>query len=80
MAMTLRSAGPQADRHADHVLDVVRSGCHDLANDVVARSWTRCLNDYRLHPDRPREPTMVTRAALEERRALRADVIDCARY
>ena len=80
MALTLRSEGPQADRHADHVLAVVRSGCHDLANDVVSRSWTRCLNDYRLHPDRPREPTMVARAALEERRALRADVIDCARY
>lgn len=80
MALMLRNAGPQSDRHADHVLDVVRSGRHEQANDVVARSWTRCLNDYRLHPDRPHEPTMVARVALEERRALRADVIDCARY
>ena len=40
MAMTLRSAGPQADRHADHVLDVVRSGCHDLAN-IGGFRWNR---------------------------------------
>ena len=80
MAVTLHDARQPIDRHADHVLDVVRSGFHDPANDVVMRSWSRCLNEYRLHPDKPREPTVVARVALEERRARRADVIDCARY
>ena len=85
MALTLqdagfREAGQPSDRHADRVLDVVRSGFHEQANDVVMRSWSRCLNEYRLHPDKPRDPTVLTRAALEERRARRADVIDCARY
>jgi len=80
MALTLHDARQPIDRHADHVLDVVRSGFHDPANDVVMRSWSRCLNEYRLHPDKPREPTVVARVALEERRARRADVIDCARY
>ncbi len=80
MPLTLRDARPPADRHADHVLDVVRSGFHDQTNDLVMRSWSRCLNEYRLHPDKPRDPTVVARAALEERCARRADVIDCARY
>ncbi len=80
MALTLRDAAQPADRHADHVLDVVRSGFHDQSNDLVMRSWSRCLNEYRLHPDKPRSPTVVARVALEERRARHADVIDCARY
>ncbi|HEY8711105.1 MAG TPA: sigma-54-dependent Fis family transcriptional regulator [Burkholderiaceae bacterium] len=80
MALMLRNAGQPADRHADHVLDVVRSGFHEQTNDVVMRSWSRCLNEYRLHPDKPHEPTVITRVALEERRARCADVIDCARY
>jgi transcriptional regulator of acetoin/glycerol metabolism len=81
MALMLRDAGRlPADRHADHVLNVVRTGFHEQANDVVMRSWSRCLNEYRLHPDKPREPTVISRVALDERRARRADVIDCARY
>jgi transcriptional regulator of acetoin/glycerol metabolism len=77
MTLVLRSGD---DRHADHVMDVVRSGLHEQANDVVTRSWSRCLNEYRLHPDKRREPAILGRAALEERRARQADVIDCARY
>ena len=79
MALTLRNFA-QADRHADRVMDVVRTGLHEQANDVVMRSWSRCLNDYRLHPDKPHQPTVIARVELEERRARRADVIDCARY
>jgi transcriptional regulator of acetoin/glycerol metabolism len=67
-------------RHAEHVMDVVRSGLHESANDVVRRSWSRCLNEYRLHPDKVCEPAVISRVALEERRARQADVIDCARY
>ena len=77
MTLVLRTGD---DRHAEHVMDVVRSGLHEPANDVVTRSWSRCLNEYRLHPDKAREPAVISRAALEERRARQADVIDCARY
>jgi len=77
MTLVLRTGD---DRHAEHVLDVVRSGLHESANDVVTRSWSRCLNEYRLHPDKAREPAVISRAALEERRTRQADVIDCARY
>ena len=76
MALSLRGA----DRHADHILDVVRNGLHEQGNDVVRRSWSRCLNEYQLHPDKPHEPTVIARVALESRRARLADVIDCARY
>ena len=71
---------PRSDRHADHVFDVVRGGFRDESNDVVARSWSRCLNEYRLHPDRPRELPVVEARSLEERLARMADVVDCARY
>ena len=80
MTSTLRNGGQSADRHADRVLDVVRSGFDEQANDVVTHSWSRCLNEYRLHPAKPREPTVLARLALEERCARNADVIDCARY
>jgi transcriptional regulator of acetoin/glycerol metabolism len=69
-----------AQRHTDRILEAVRRGSRDLADDVVASSWSRCLNEYRLHPDKPREPVVVPRASLEERRSRLADVIDCARY
>ncbi|MBQ0930666.1 sigma-54-dependent Fis family transcriptional regulator [Ideonella alba] len=71
---------PRSDGHADHVFDVVRSGQHDDPNDIVARSWSRCLNEYRLHPDRPRELPVLPAKTLEERLSRMADVIDCARY
>jgi transcriptional regulator of acetoin/glycerol metabolism len=76
MTLVLRGS----DRHADRILDVVRSGLHEQGNDVVTRSWSRCLNEYQLHPDRPREPAIIASAALESRCERRADVIDCARY
>jgi sigma-54 dependent transcriptional regulator, acetoin dehydrogenase operon transcriptional activator AcoR len=69
-----------ADRHADRILALLKSGFHDPAHDTVARSWSRCLNDYRLHPAHPHDPSFVARTELEERRSRRADVIACARY
>ena len=80
MELTLRNAGLQADRHANQVMEAVRTGFHEQTNDVVMRSWGRCLNEYRLSPDKPREPTVIARVALEDRRARHADVIACARY
>ncbi len=76
MSLTLRDA----TRHADRILELVKSGIHEQAADVVAQSWSRCLNEYQLHPARPREPLFVDRTELEERRARRQDVIACARY
>ena len=68
------------ERHADRVLEVVRNGLNVGSDDVVARSWSRCLEQYQLHPDRPRQPTFLDRIALEERFERHADIIECARY
>jgi transcriptional regulator of acetoin/glycerol metabolism len=67
-------------RHADRVLDVVRHGLTEQCNEVVARSWSRCLDEYQLHPDKLRGPSILERVALEACCARRADVIECARY
>lgn len=76
MTLTL----PRSERHADRILDVVRNGLSPQCDDLVARSWVRCLNDYQLHPDKPGRPSVLERVALEDRCARRADVIECARY
>jgi sigma-54 dependent transcriptional regulator, acetoin dehydrogenase operon transcriptional activator AcoR len=76
--MTLTVA--DSDRHADRILELLKSGFHDQSKEAVAQSWSRCLNQYRLHPARPHDPVFAARAELEERRARRADVIACARY
>ena len=80
MALTLRNVSLQADRHASHVVDAVRNGFHEQTNEMVMRSWSRCLNEYRLSPEKPREPSVIARVELEERCERHADVIDCARY
>jgi sigma-54 dependent transcriptional regulator, acetoin dehydrogenase operon transcriptional activator AcoR len=76
MTVLLRSS----DRHASHVRDVVRNGVHELGNDLILRSWSRCLNEYQLHAERPHQPTVIDDAALQTRLVRWADVIDCARY
>ncbi len=76
MGMLLR----ETDRHAERIMVMVQSGAHEQGNDAITRSWSRCLNEYRLHPDQPRKPAIIETAALESRRARKADVIDCARY
>lgn len=70
----------QGNRHADRVFDVVRRGFHEEGNDLVTRSWSRCVNQYQLDPGRAREPVVITAAALQSRRNQHADVIECARY
>jgi len=76
MGMLLR----ESDRHAERIMVMVENATGEQVNDPVTRSWSRCLNEYRLHPDRPRKPAILENAALESRRERRADVIDCARY
>ena len=81
MTHTLRQPGSQAEGHGSRIVQAVSGAL--LAEDcdeVVTRSWRRCLNEYRLHPDRPRDPAVVARVAFEERCARMADVIDCARF
>ena len=80
MALTAPQVGRQSDRHADRILELVRTGCHEQASDAVAQSWRRCLNEFQLHPSRPQQPAFTSRVELEERRARCADVISCARY
>ena len=75
-----RQAQDQAQAHALRILDGVRKGSREPADDAMASSWTRCLNEHRLHPDRPRRPTVVAAAELAERQARLADVIACARH
>ena len=76
MSLTKR----EAHRHADRILEVVRSGLGEQRSDPVAQSWRRCINEYQLHPANPLEPHFISRTELEERRARRADVIACARH
>jgi sigma-54 dependent transcriptional regulator, acetoin dehydrogenase operon transcriptional activator AcoR len=69
-----------ANRHADRILEMVRSGFPEHATNVVTQSWSRCLKEYQLHPAQPREPAIITRVELEQRRSRGAEVIACARY
>mgnify|MGYP002788731988 CR=1 FL=1 len=74
-SVTLHEAG----EHAHRVLDAVLEGSR-AADETVARSWSRCLVEHQLHPDRPHRPAVVAAAELAQRQARLADVIDCARY
>ncbi|HMX11302.1 MAG TPA: sigma-54-dependent Fis family transcriptional regulator [Burkholderiaceae bacterium] len=67
-------------RHADRVFDVVRSSFDPQSADVVARSWRRCLDEYLLHPDRPRALRALESQALDERLARNAGLLDSARH
>ena len=80
MTQALRRDPMPAQEHTSRILRVVNGGLSSDADDLLASSWRRCVNDYHLHPDRPREPAVVSRVALEERRERIADLIDCARH
>jgi len=68
------------DRHSERIHSVVQQGLREHTSELVANSWTRCLNDHRLDPDRPPIPPMLQGSAMEARRNRMADVIECARY
>jgi len=70
----------EANNHVDRVLDLVRRGLSEDRGDIVAKSWSRCLNKYSLHPGKPHDPSFVARVELAERSERLADVIACARY
>jgi sigma-54 dependent transcriptional regulator, acetoin dehydrogenase operon transcriptional activator AcoR len=68
------------NNHAHRVLEQVRSGLRKQESEVVAQSWSRCINEYQLNPAKPREPTTIGRNELETRRNRLADMIACARH
>ena len=43
-------------QHAHRILNAVQRGASTTSNGLVAQSWARCLNEYRLDPSRPRQP------------------------
>ncbi len=69
-----------AREHAERVLRTVQLGSRDSLQEVVAKSWSRCVNEYQLRPDSGRGPSVLSRSAIDERLARHADVIECARY
>ena len=66
--------------HSERILGVVQRGLRADTSNVVAESWMRCLNDYRLDPDRPHRLPVFAGAAMESRRHRMSDVIECARF
>jgi sigma-54 dependent transcriptional regulator, acetoin dehydrogenase operon transcriptional activator AcoR len=66
--------------HAHRILTQVQSGVRELESDVVAQSWSRCINEYSLDPDKPRPPKFIEGIDLEARRTRLADLIACARH
>jgi transcriptional regulator of acetoin/glycerol metabolism len=69
------------DAHLDRILAVVRHGLDNNAgtSEAIARSWTRCINDYRLDPTHQRVPPMLSARELREHHERLADVIECAK-
>ena len=53
-----------AAQHARRILSAVNQGARGVASDVVAHSWARCLNVYRLDPSKPRRPPVLSHAEL----------------
>ena len=80
MSLTLSPSSPSPALHASRVFEVVEHGRAADTSDLVARSWQRCLQDYHLHPDRPRKPQVLPKAALDARCRGLVDLLDCARY
>ena len=66
--------------HAHRILTQVQGGLREQESDVVAQSWSRCINEYSLNPAKPRAPKFIEGSDLEERRTRLADLIACARH
>lgn len=66
--------------HAHRILTQVHGGFREQEGDVVAQSWSRCVNEYSLNPAKPRAPNFIEGSDLEARRTRLADLIACARH
>ena len=69
-----------ANNHVARILDVVN---HQISSPdtsaVVARSWARCLKDFRLDPAQQRPPPVLTQGEFTLRREQMGDLIACAK-
>jgi sigma-54 dependent transcriptional regulator, acetoin dehydrogenase operon transcriptional activator AcoR len=66
--------------HAHRILTQVHGGLREQGSDVVAQSWSRCINEYSLNPANPKTPKFIEGIDLEARRTRLADLIACARH
>ncbi|HEX9181457.1 MAG TPA: sigma-54-dependent Fis family transcriptional regulator [Burkholderiales bacterium] len=66
---------------ADHVRSVYSAVSGDTRShdDLVSRSWARCLEDYGLDPARSAEPRVLDAAQMKERGARMEDLLSCAK-
>ena len=70
----------ETSHHARRILTLVQGGVREQEGDVVAQSWSRCINEYSLNPAKHRAPEFIERSDLEARRTRLADLIACARH
>ena len=70
----------ETSHHARRILTLVQGGVREQEGDVVAQSWSRCINEYSLNPAKQRAPEFIEHADLEARRMRLADLIACARH
>jgi transcriptional regulator of acetoin/glycerol metabolism len=67
-------------RHAHEIFSVInRQTSLRETSPSVAQSWARCVNEYRLDPERFTAPPVLTQAELTERRNQLSDLIACAK-
>ncbi|SAL14270.1 Fis family GAF modulated sigma54 specific transcriptional regulator [Caballeronia terrestris] len=68
------------DTHVREVLKIVNNPlAARAANDSVAQSWIRCLNEFRLDPARFVMPPVLTQQELADRREAASDLIACSK-
>jgi transcriptional regulator of acetoin/glycerol metabolism len=71
---------PAVDAHLDRILAVVRHGLTSSeTSPEVARSWSRCINDYRLDPTAARVPPILSGSEFRQRYEQSEQVIECAK-
>jgi transcriptional regulator of acetoin/glycerol metabolism len=69
----------QVSGHLSRILEAVQQGITRDTSEVVARSWSRCLNDYHLDPSKPRIPPMLSQREFRDRRERSDDIIECSK-
>ena len=66
--------------HVAEIMNVVNHQlCSQETSPVVARSWTRCLQDFKLDPAQARIPPVLTQGELNVRRDRMGELIACAK-
>ncbi len=69
-----------ASTHVAEILNVVNHQlCSQETSAVVARSWARCLQDFKLDPAQNRVPPVLTQSELNVRRDSMGELVACAK-